>query len=168
MFRHKTDDHGGDEIEWQMKVLNKFPKQPLDRIVEESQNINRREKELSLNSKTEYAKSSIIQVSFTSDNRQEKEDKMKAKATLQKERDRLLQYRQKDIPEVTRNTTMNTPKHRNNTFNYPTNTTQTPSVKSLVTLYNAMDNKSQNTPNKKPPNMLDYFKYKHKKPPNSD
>ena len=91
MYRHKMDDHKGDDLGWEMKVLNKFPKKPLDRLVEESQNIIRRPKELSLNSKTEYAKSSLVQVRFISDTKQEKLDKLTAKKAIESDKERYKQ-----------------------------------------------------------------------------
>ena len=98
MYRHKMDDHKGNEQGWEMKVLNKFPKKPLDRLVEESQNIIRRPKEFSLNSKTEYAQSSLVQVRFISDTKQKQLDKLTVKKALENDREKYKEkYKQVEI-----------------------------------------------------------------------
>ena len=54
---HQQDEHNGTNTKWQMKVIKRFPKKPLDRQIFESIKILKRPAKDSLNSKVELAKS---------------------------------------------------------------------------------------------------------------
>ena len=86
IHRHQVEDHEGATVGWEMKVLGRFPKDPLKRLVTESKNISNRAKEESLNSKLEMAKSNLVTISFISDQKKALNDKKQIAEALQKER----------------------------------------------------------------------------------
>ena len=82
IFNHQKELHQGESSKWEMKVIKRFPKKPLDRQIFESIRIASRPVNESLNSKIEGAKSELIKHTFISDNNKEIQDKLTTKKAL--------------------------------------------------------------------------------------
>ena len=83
MFKHVTENHANNEVKWEMKTKSKHPKNPLNRLVSESWDIANTEIGMSLNSKVEMAKSSLIKPTFISENKKEILDKILISKAIQ-------------------------------------------------------------------------------------
>lgn len=107
-------------MDWEMKVLGRFPKDPLKRLIKESLNISQADQTMSLNNKVEMAKSNLVQVSFISDH---KKDQMEQKAIAKAINKNKRQHTQtldrrptsKDITQIDTNHITDTPKPKNKT-----------------------------------------------------
>ena len=62
MFKHRSNDHNGEEIKFRMEITNKF-KDPLTRQANEAVRISKRKKHELLNSKNEFNHPPIARIS---------------------------------------------------------------------------------------------------------
>ena len=102
IFKHERDCHQGENTNWAMKVIKRFPKKPLDRHVFESLRIIQRPENESLNSKQEMAKSGLIRPTFISDKNQDLKDKNAIKKAIFEQTNK---YRESNIKKMTTNET---------------------------------------------------------------
>ena len=93
MYKHQHEDHEGEDQGWNMKVLDRCPKDPLTRLLKESYNISNVEAQYNLNSRVEMAQSNLIRVNFISDSKKEKEDKIKIQQALTKSFNKQIKHK---------------------------------------------------------------------------
>ena len=114
MARHQDEDHDGKDPGWNMKIIDRCPKELLKRLLIESSNIINRDKQLSLNSKIEMAKSNLVQVNFISDSKQGRINQTIIKQALEDKRNTKKATKPQPNapptkPESTESTTKDTP-----------------------------------------------------------
>ena len=79
IHNHEKDCHDSQKMKWEMKVIRRFPKKPLDRLIFESLRILARELSMSLNSKTELAKCELMLFQFTQTKIKRRENSLQPK-----------------------------------------------------------------------------------------